>query len=1479
MAVTFGRLGNTARVRSAACLRKDGFGQVSFSIIAVVILVAATAAGAYLGKKELDGIAAERREESLRQMHDAIEGIVRELGLYAASKADQIVRGWSKHPINQSEISDEYSRGMAAYIASSFPRPEGSFNVSVKNWTGGLFLIEKKTLDVVPCDSTQASKMEIEGTSMDYQSLSSPSSEVLAETSASPYYVAVGNFTTLVSADLVELSRACSFERPVISALPFIESRLRAFESSASGEFSDLSGIVSYMLTTLGQVRLLEGYGVPMYSEGLNTSMIITEDDVFRAVALGLVFEQARLFRAVDPLFAEQALGLFPSSSSALTMLLTCKGKNLDPAELFLWFLGKSSLSVDPRMMVAQAVSGLSDQLVMKFLEYMGWLSLVDVADEALDRVTDTVESVMAYLTGEDRALQAVTSWMRKVLESTGALPESYSKMFSSDGDFYLDVPEKTYYVEDVWGNLYPVWVGNATITVDVPEYDVLESSVWKEFYPTYKEFQGSMRTLASDSVQRLAFVIADSASFDMDGVEIDLDDGESALDLLEFASGRVDLSLSPERIAEAGRGLPMFSAQFQLATKLCGFVDSLGPSIFGQELLTETYSNVASAVLATAKYPYIPDLGTSVQQQLQDIVEHDVQFDSSWGVAGATNLSFEQVGGAYVDRLEAVTMSSVRKLDDGFAGPMVDSIAAMIAYGSELVPSIEMAIEDQLRMAAKSLLAQSKLSGYKPSVYVDTAGEFEFWDGNLSVARSSGEVWNESLSVDVAGDLPEARTVPFDPEAGYTSLSSLIPTDSMLIQVRRPWQFDRSSGDYPNTHLTSVANMSAMPYSTQWTVSAVGLIDVSVRSKSSGLSGLLSEDECSSVRSIRIDLSLPVVLHSPWPLQGVAYNPTNTLLSDSIAAARKFCEMVWEKIEPVVGWLKDGAERIVQHVLRALDVVAQFATRMVKALANALQTIIETIQEYIQKFADSVLAKSVQFFVDIFGNVEFKMSLYGFTITVQTSIPDLIYRNSKDILRVFVQTDRFGPAITIGARIAKLADGRFDIVANGTLKTGDLTLDVVIDPLMQVLRRLVEVHVKCPSWALDITMPEVEPYEVAEVSTDQLPGVGAFLSNIPIPALGLSAAVKAGLRLKFSPPFPSDVVVNEFESNPPGEDSGKEWVELYNPLAEEKSLDGWMLGTVHGRSEVLTLSGSIMPGSLRVFEFPGVSIDNGYSDDPFNNGDAIILMAPSGETIDITPMMMDTANDVKSFQRSWDGGPRWVFSAHTKGDSNGVPILLASSDFIAKALFEAFKEAFLETKLSEVSASLDFLVLFGKRVLHNFIENLLSIVSEIIHEVTFFFEVLLCDATGSAGAGIRTSFVITGEAIVDLLRWLIQSFATFVVNLGRAHNPIAYPAFPKDFFSGLYLRFEIIFVVGAPKLLRALGSVRELDQRLTCGIVISPNIPALGRLVGRDWGKWSVEFGLRLEGIPRDYISSFMMKDIGDMVDLWVLKGRIYGL
>jgi hypothetical protein len=273
-----------------------------------------------------------------------------------------------------------------------------------------------------------------------------------------------------------------------------------------------------------------------------------------------------------------------------------------------------------------------------------------------------------------------------------------------------------------------------------------------------------------------------------------------------------------------------------------------------------------------------------------------------------------------------------------------------------------------------------------------------------------------------------------------------------------------------------------------------------------------------------------------------------------------------------------------------------------------------------------------------------------------------------------------------------------------------------------------------------------------------------------------------------------------------------------------------------------------------------------------------VILADAQGRVVDATPMMRDSENDVRSNQRTWDGGPRWALRPATKADSNGPPILLAASDFIVKALFEAFREAFVETKLSEVTASLDFLALFAKRVLNNFIENLLSIVGEVIHELTLFIKVTVSGGAGAAAAGFRASFVVSGDAIVDLLRWLVHSLATFIVNLGRPSCPIAYPAFPQGFFAGLYIRFEVLFEVGPPKLLTVLGASAVPDTTLTAVVRVAPNLPAIGKLAGKDWGQWRVELGLYLEGAPRALVQSFMVKDTGDLVDIWLVRALVYG-
>jgi len=1458
---------------------QDRSGQVSFAVVAIVLLVASGLTGTYLAKQQMDQMEAEKQSKLLDAMEHAIGKAAQELSLVAATEAQKTVSGWDSFPVNETEISDSFSDQMAEHIRATYPHDDGRFRLDLANWSGGLFFIEQKTLDLVPSNNSAAASLDVEGSKMDFSKLPTPSAEVLGERTINPYYVAVGNFSVKVSQGAVTLSKQSSFQRPIISALPFLEAKLRAFEASSDGEFSDLGKMVSYMLTTLCELRVLEGYGQPMYT-GLDTSKILTEQDVHRAVSVGLLLEQARLFRAFDPAFESAVARLCGGGNLGTLALSSSKPRYLDPAELFLWFLGKTSLGIDPQTVVAQAMYGLSDQLCVKVLDYMGWLGELDSAKSALDKIGQTMDFVMSYLTGEDKAKEAVTTWIAKTLDRAGEGGSPLEPLFSGDGDFAVPVPQRQYFVEDAAGNLYPVWVGNISAVVDLPSYDILSSDEWRDFYPAFKGSQSSIRTLVQDSVTRLAFDISGIAELDMGQTSINPADGKDVFSALADGTGAVKIRLDQGALSSAAKDLPLFSEEYKLAQGLRDFIYRRDLDLVDRPgLLQDAYSDLASKILSSAKHAYILDLAVPVEEQIRGLVTSDLESDPSWGVGSMAASFIDGVCRQRLNHISSLVNGSVAKADDGFAGPLIDSVASMLIAGAQGFPGLKSAIEESLTGFARGVLSQKEISAFKDSVYLDLTNPFEFWEGDRASTNGKNSVMAESLSVSVPDGLPDLQVVPYDPGAGSGSLDNMFPTGDLLVQVQRPWQFDRGRSEYPNVHMTSIFNLSATPFTTQWTVSVLGMVEMVTSSKDSAFQSLLSDGGPHPSSKVRIELSFPVVLHSAWPLQGVEYNPSSTALADIVAAAKKFIDSVWKKLEPAFGWIKDGLERLYRFIGHAFETLASFATKIVKAVASALQTLVETLQTYVQKIADSVLGRAVRAFIDLTGRVEFRISLYGFVVIVQTYLPDLLYRQGTDMLRLTVCTNRLGPGISLGVRIAKMSDGSFDIIANGTLTMRGLSVEVRVDPLMHIMRRFVELHCIAKKWAMDIMIPEVEPYELAQVSTANIPGVGAFLSNIPIPVLGVSASIEAGLRLKYSAPFPSDVVINEFESNSQGVDADNEWVELYNPLDKPRCVDGWTVTTQHGKSNSFVLTGTIPRNGLMVFKLPGVFIDNGVPGDSFNDGDSLVLQDPAGLIADTTPMLSDGANDDRTWQRSWDGGPKWIFAQGTMGNSNGVPVLLASSDFIAKALFEAFKQAFTETQLQEVTASLDFLVLFAKRVLNDFIENMISLVGEIIHEVTFFIKVTVNDASGSAGIGFRTSFVITGGAIVELLRWLIHSFATFIVNLGRASNPIAYPAFPPGFFVGLYLKFELLFEVGVPKMIRMLGAAASAGQRFECAVVISPNMPALGKIVGKNWGNWSIDFGVCLSGVPKEFASAFLLKDTGDLIDFWIVKARLYGI
>ena len=140
-----------------------------------------------------------------------------------------------------------------------------------------------------------------------------------------------------------------------------------------------------------------------------------------------------------------------------------------------------------------------------------------------------------------------------------------------------------------------------------------------------------------------------------------------------------------------------------------------------------------------------------------------------------------------------------------------------------------------------------------------------------------------------------------------------------------------------------------------------------------------------------------------------------------------------------------------------------------------------------------------------------------------------------------------------------------------------------------------------------------------------------------------------------------SRILINEVEQNPTGTDAGNEWVELYNPTSNTVDIGSWTLSTTAGVTVTLTIpSGTtISAGGYSVITYGSQWLDN--------EDESIILGDADGNEIDRTPILSDTYNDERSWQRYPDGQDTnstndWSFRTSTMESSNGGSVTKSPS-------------------------------------------------------------------------------------------------------------------------------------------------------------------------------------------------------------------------
>ena len=133
------------------------------------------------------------------------------------------------------------------------------------------------------------------------------------------------------------------------------------------------------------------------------------------------------------------------------------------------------------------------------------------------------------------------------------------------------------------------------------------------------------------------------------------------------------------------------------------------------------------------------------------------------------------------------------------------------------------------------------------------------------------------------------------------------------------------------------------------------------------------------------------------------------------------------------------------------------------------------------------------------------------------------------------------------------------------------------------------------------------------------------------------------------------NVVINEIDINPPGNDSFSisEWVELYNPTNAAIDIGGWAIAstTVLKQTMIIPYGTTIQPNSFLTYSYKSVWFTD--------VSELVELRDADGKVIDQTPTITDIEDDFTSWQRIYDGFDTdsvndWKFAQSNAGSTNG---------------------------------------------------------------------------------------------------------------------------------------------------------------------------------------------------------------------------------
>jgi hypothetical protein len=409
--------------------------------------------------------------------------------------------------------------------------------------------------------------------------------------------------------------------------LPFLQNRAEAFSSAYGQGLTEFEKTVRYELTALAQLRVINGYGAGSQDGVHGTSSIITEADVENAVDVATMLLERKYFRTVDPMMLSILNSTGNGTGARSFMGELAKGGDLDPADLFLSLYGAGGY--DLRLVMAQSLCAAADLIVLRWLDYLGIIGIVDGVEDLLEKGGMVLADVIDKCLGKDLIQEKIVSWIEHRMSVAGNAEDLFRYVHSSSVDMGLSIPSHLLTLVNDTGQLVQVQV-SGSLSLDFPTEDLFSFEEWKQFYVQYSETTHQLANELESFVKSVALGVASASDMPLKRMSLDPRDSKNYLDQFSAAVGEV--------VADHGSWFSDALAK----TSLDGVVDGMSESLLkyldaNWQVMFHRAANLNDSVRRIAERlvddasSRTPDLGGSYYEENIQNTERCIGLDQGW--------------------------------------------------------------------------------------------------------------------------------------------------------------------------------------------------------------------------------------------------------------------------------------------------------------------------------------------------------------------------------------------------------------------------------------------------------------------------------------------------------------------------------------------------------------------------------------------------------------------------------------------------------------------------------------------------------------------------------------------------------------------------------------------------------------------------------------------------------------------------------